>query len=213
MNVPLAVIGATALWLTYAWLASAIAASYLSGLKGYGERPGLASGLLLNAAGVLIWLLWPPRAAAAERGELATKWMVARVLMLTVLSAGIYWFYWYFHTRRILDRELGTEHNSALETAGLAVPLLNLVLLYRLFRDIGAARERQGLGRSPAAVYALLCAIPVVDLIPLALAVRDYDEMWDETGRGAVHLGITLRESLLVAAGFVVLVAAILLLA
>jgi hypothetical protein len=56
-----AVIGSTALWLTYAWLASAIVASYLSNRKGYGEKPGLASGLLLNAAGVLLWLLWPPR--------------------------------------------------------------------------------------------------------------------------------------------------------
>ena len=54
-------LGATALWLTYAWLLSAIAASYLSGRKGYGERPGLAFGLLLNFIGVLIWLVVPPK--------------------------------------------------------------------------------------------------------------------------------------------------------
>jgi hypothetical protein len=57
-----ALIGATALWLTYAWLASAIAASYLSGRKGYSERAGLASGLLLNVVGVLVWLVIPPKA-------------------------------------------------------------------------------------------------------------------------------------------------------
>ncbi|HYM59148.1 MAG TPA: hypothetical protein VES79_14395 [Solirubrobacteraceae bacterium] len=56
-----ALLGATALYLTYAWLLSAIVASYLSGRKGYGERVGLASGLLLNAIGVLIWLVWPAR--------------------------------------------------------------------------------------------------------------------------------------------------------
>jgi hypothetical protein len=56
-----AVIGSTALWLTYAWLASAIVASYLSNRKGYGEKPGLACGLLLNAVGVLLWLLWPAK--------------------------------------------------------------------------------------------------------------------------------------------------------
>jgi hypothetical protein len=55
-------LGATALWLTYAWLLSAICASYLSGRKGYGERPGLAFGLLLNFIGVLIWLVVPPKA-------------------------------------------------------------------------------------------------------------------------------------------------------
>jgi hypothetical protein len=58
----LAVIGAGALWLTYLWLASAIAASYLSARKGYGEKLGLAFGLLLSVVGVVIWLVWPAKA-------------------------------------------------------------------------------------------------------------------------------------------------------
>jgi hypothetical protein len=62
MTVVFAVIGETALYLTFAWLGSAIAASWLSDRKGYGEKPGLAAGLLLSAVGVLIWLLWPARA-------------------------------------------------------------------------------------------------------------------------------------------------------
>ena len=57
----LAVIGAGALWLTYLWLASAIAASYLSARKGYGEKLGLAFGLLLSVVGVVIWLVWPAK--------------------------------------------------------------------------------------------------------------------------------------------------------
>jgi hypothetical protein len=57
-----ALLGSKALWLLYAWLVSAIVSSYLSHRKGYGERPGLASGLLLNAVGILIWLVVPPRA-------------------------------------------------------------------------------------------------------------------------------------------------------
>jgi hypothetical protein len=61
MKLELAVIGARALWLTYLWLASAIAASYLSARKGYGEKLGLAFGLLLTVIGVLIWLLWPAK--------------------------------------------------------------------------------------------------------------------------------------------------------
>jgi hypothetical protein len=54
-------IGATALWLTFAWLLAAIVASYLSDRKGYGERPGLASGLLLNLLGALVWLVIPAK--------------------------------------------------------------------------------------------------------------------------------------------------------
>jgi hypothetical protein len=57
----LAIIGVKALYLTFAWLGSAIAASWLSDRKGYGERPGLAAGLLLNVVGVVLLLLWPAR--------------------------------------------------------------------------------------------------------------------------------------------------------
>jgi hypothetical protein len=61
MRFEFAVIGSKALWLTYLWLASAIAASYLSARKGYGEKLGLAFGLLLSVIGVLIWIVWPAR--------------------------------------------------------------------------------------------------------------------------------------------------------
>jgi hypothetical protein len=56
-----AAIGAKALYLLLVWLASAIAASWLSNRKGYGERIGLAFGLLLTFIGPLIWLVWPAR--------------------------------------------------------------------------------------------------------------------------------------------------------
>ena len=56
-----ALLGSTALWLLYSWLLSAIAGSYLSGRKGYGERVGLACGLLLNVIGVVVWLVVPAK--------------------------------------------------------------------------------------------------------------------------------------------------------
>jgi len=57
-----ALLGANALWLTYAWLLSAIVASFLSGRKGYGEKIGLACGLLLFVLGPIIWLVFPAKA-------------------------------------------------------------------------------------------------------------------------------------------------------
>jgi hypothetical protein len=56
-----AVIGAKALYFLFIWLASAIAASWLSDRKGYGEKPGLATGLLLTFVGLIIWLVWPAK--------------------------------------------------------------------------------------------------------------------------------------------------------
>jgi hypothetical protein len=57
----LALIGATALYLLFAWLLSAAAASWLSDRKGYGERLGLTCGLLLSVVGLLVVLLLPGR--------------------------------------------------------------------------------------------------------------------------------------------------------
>ena len=56
-----ALIGAKGLYLLFIWLASSIAASWLSDRKGYGERPGLATGLLLSLVGLIIWIFWPAR--------------------------------------------------------------------------------------------------------------------------------------------------------
>jgi ABC-type transport system involved in multi-copper enzyme maturation permease subunit len=57
----IATIGSLALYLLFAWLLSAIIASYLSGRKGYGEKVGIASGLLLSVIGVIVWLVVPAR--------------------------------------------------------------------------------------------------------------------------------------------------------
>jgi hypothetical protein len=57
----LAVLGAKALWLLYVWLLSAVISSELSKRKGYSEKVGLGTGLLLSAVGVLIWLAIPAR--------------------------------------------------------------------------------------------------------------------------------------------------------
>jgi hypothetical protein len=61
MIIPIAAIGAIALYMLLIWLASAIAASYLSGRKGYGEKAGLATGMLLSALGPVIWLFVPAK--------------------------------------------------------------------------------------------------------------------------------------------------------
>ena len=58
MNV-LALMGASALWLLYLWLVSCIVASYLSHRKGYGDKPGIATGLCLSAIAIIVWLIWP----------------------------------------------------------------------------------------------------------------------------------------------------------
>ena len=57
----IALLGTKALWLLYAWLGSAIIASYLSERKGYSTQLGLALGMLLSVVGVVIMLVWPAK--------------------------------------------------------------------------------------------------------------------------------------------------------
>jgi hypothetical protein len=57
----LAAVGAKAFYLLIIWLASAIVASELSKRKGYGEKWGLGTGLLLSLLGAIIWIFVPPK--------------------------------------------------------------------------------------------------------------------------------------------------------
>jgi biotin transporter BioY len=64
-----ALIGPSALYLLFAWLLSAAIGSWVSQRKGYGERLGLAFGLLLTVVGLLVVLLLPGRPGSVWKTE------------------------------------------------------------------------------------------------------------------------------------------------
>jgi hypothetical protein len=72
----LALIGAEALYLLFAWLLSAAIGSWLSDRKGYGERLGLTLGLLLTVVGLLLVVLLPGRPGSAwkDEGRIPPTW-------------------------------------------------------------------------------------------------------------------------------------------
>jgi hypothetical protein len=69
MVVIAAEVGAKSLYAVYIWLASAAIAAELSRSKGYGEKPGLGTGLILTILGPIIWLIIPPKDETAEWHE------------------------------------------------------------------------------------------------------------------------------------------------
>jgi hypothetical protein len=68
-----AAVGAKAFYLLMVWLASAIGASELSKRKGYGEKWGLGTGLLLSVIGLVIWIVVPARTDSPWRQKQARK--------------------------------------------------------------------------------------------------------------------------------------------
>jgi dipeptide/tripeptide permease len=60
-----ALIGIKGLYLLFAWLLSAAIGGWVADRKGYGERVGLAFGLLLTVVGLLIVLILPGRPGSA----------------------------------------------------------------------------------------------------------------------------------------------------
>jgi hypothetical protein len=64
-----ALIGIKALYLLFGWLLSASIGSWMSERKGYGEKFGLACGLLLTVFGLLIVVLLPGRPGSMWKTE------------------------------------------------------------------------------------------------------------------------------------------------
>jgi hypothetical protein len=89
----LAVIGTAALWLTFVWLASAIIASLLSEVKGYGERWGLVTGIVFSVLGAFIWAVWPPREISRWKlhgGLSGSARTTLAVVEVVLLAASVY---------------------------------------------------------------------------------------------------------------------------
>jgi hypothetical protein len=93
MQTLLAVIGPEALWLTFVWLAAAIIASLFSSLKGYGEKTGLVTGIVLTLLGAFVWAVWPAQEVSRWKihaGLGSTEKAVLGIVVAIIAIAGIF---------------------------------------------------------------------------------------------------------------------------
>lgn len=130
----------------------------------------------------------------------AVKRSVLRVLGLSIITSGLYTFYWFYVTKNQLKQELKTNDNVGLQTVGLLVPILNAFIIYWLFRDFNQARASKKLETFPAGWYVgipyILSGVAVVLLIGSILStlgsVLDSDASGAATSAGVGVLGILL---------------------
>ncbi len=61
---------------------------------------------------------------------------ISHLVLLYITTCGLYFFYWFYQTNKQLYGHQHINNKPLLRTLGLIVPLLNIYLLWVLFRDI-----------------------------------------------------------------------------
>ena len=102
MTTVYALLGAKALYLLIGWMLAAIIAQDLSDMKGYGEKPGLATGLLLSLVAVIVWLAWPAKQGSAWSRRIKVPDLVAAVAAFVVIVAVVF-LDWYSNGSKFFD--------------------------------------------------------------------------------------------------------------
>ena len=138
----------------------------------------------------------PPGGWQQPTGGMATahphhggKFGLGRAVGFSILSFGLWSYYWFYVTRKDLDLELGGQRDDALlHTLGLLVPILNFFIVYWLWRDISLVRGRAGLSEFSAGGYlvaAILGSFVVIGAIVVyGLVLNKLNEYWDRRAGG-----------------------------
>ncbi len=135
----------------------------------------------------------------------AVKYSLGRAWGFTILSFGLWTAYYVHRTRKLFDGELGHGRDDAVfHTVGMFVPILNVFVVYWLYRDLDVLRGRAGLTGIPVAGYVVgaLFASPVI----YSIALGKVNEFWDVRTQGlAAEAPVTAPEKALLGAGAVLL--------
>ena len=137
----------------------------------------------------------------------AVKYRLGRAWGYSVLSFGAWPGYWLYMTRKLFDGEAGRGRDDAIfHTVGLFVPVLNVFVVYWLYRDLSELRRRAGLSDLPVTGYVVGAVF--VQPILYSIALGKVNEFWDVRTQGlAVEAPTSRAEKVIlgVGAGFWIL--------
>ncbi len=92
-----------------------------------------------------------------------------RTFLFGILGSTFYGMYWFYVTRKLVSRELGTRDRAGWQAVGQIVPVVNLVITYWLYRDIERMRTNQNLPAGfSAKKFTGIVALPQL-LVPLVI--------------------------------------------
>jgi hypothetical protein len=131
----------------------------------------------------------------------AVKYGLSRAWGFSALTWGLWTGFWLHRNRRLFDGELGQGKDDAwFHTIGLFIPILNIFVLYWLYRDLDELRRRAGLGGISVPLYVVggVFAAPIA----YSIALGRVNELWDvRTGGLAVDAPRTTGETVVLAVG------------
>lgn len=131
----------------------------------------------------------------------AVKRSLGRCWGFSILSFGLWTYFWFHNYRKLLDGELGQGRDDALlHTFGLLVPILNFFIIYWFWRDLDILRRRAGLSEFPVAGF----LVGSIFLAPVfySLVNQKLNEYWDIRSQGhATDAPVTTREKVFVGIG------------
>jgi hypothetical protein len=138
------------------------------------------------------WQQAPP--PSPQDNPYAVKYPGVRVWLFSILSLGLYGFYWFYKNRKLLDGEYGDRDDAVMHTCGLLVPIFGFIITFWLWRDLNELRVRHGLSEFSVAGY-LVGSILGLSPIFYSLVLGHMNEYWDvRTGGLAVDAPVTTEE-------------------
>ncbi len=144
----------------------------------------------------------------ASTADLAVKRSVVRVIVLSILSVGLYGFYWFYVTRQQVTEEVGGNDAVGLQTVGLLVPILNWFIIYWLWRDINKLRTKETGQSFPVGLFLVLSILfGIAAIVIYPLVVSYLNEYWDKkTGGQATNAPVSGGEIAVVVVGLLLAV-------
>lgn len=122
----------------------------------------------------------PPPVVEAWR----IKRSLGRAWAYSLLSFGLWGFWFVYQNRRLLDREIGDgRDDGTLHTVGSFVPIWNFFVIYWLWRDLNELRRRIGL---PPFEVGLFVGLTIIGGAPItySLVLNKLNEYWDVRSQG-----------------------------
>lgn len=145
----------------------------------------------------------------AEKLEFSNRRSIRRVVLINILSCGLYNLYWFYKNWQQLKKHNNLDIMPIWRTISLFIPIIGLVVLWEHIREIKDYAEAAGVKRtySTAGMFLLWLLfligarlpepwdyLGLLSAIPLALVQRTLNSYWDIVQPNRVEAKLQIGE-------------------